>query len=104
MTTETTPDLGAEIAAAKGLPDEAADLVTGSTREEMEANADRLVALIAPPPAPTGSADGGPRGTTAPSLGQLGRADLQRMSPAEIVAARKAGRLDDLQEGRAGFR
>lgn len=45
-------------------------------------------------PAPVGSGDGGPQGTPAP--GQLTRDDLKTMSPEEVVAARKAGRLNDL--------
>lgn len=46
-----------------------------------------------------GSADGGARKETRPS--QLGRADLARMSPQEIEAARLAGRLDDLMSGKS---
>lgn len=45
-----------------------------------------------------GSADGGARKETRPS--QLSRADLARMSPQEIEAARVAGRLDDLMSGK----
>lgn len=36
-----------EIAAQKGVPSEAVELLTGSTREELEAAADKLLTLIA---------------------------------------------------------
>lgn len=50
---------------------------------------------------PTGSADGGPQGDPPNPVKQLTRADLDGMTPAEIVAARKAGQLDDLKAGRS---
>ena len=59
------------VAAAKGIPAEAADLLVGATEDEMNATADRLLAVMksATPP-PAGSADGGPRGPapTDPTL------------------------------------
>lgn len=36
-----------EVASSKGIPSEAVDLLTGNTREELEAAADKLLALIA---------------------------------------------------------
>ena len=36
-----------EVATDKGIPSEAVTLLTGSTREELEANADTLMAIIA---------------------------------------------------------
>lgn len=36
-----------EVAAAKGVPAEAVDLLNGTTKEELEASADKLLALIA---------------------------------------------------------
>lgn len=47
-----------------------------------------------PPPKPTGSADGGARGATAPS--QIGRDDLKSMTPDQIAQAKADGRLNDL--------
>lgn len=93
--------LRTKVAAEKGIPATEADLLTGSTRAEMEAVADRLAGLLKPgtPPAPTGSADGGPQGDPPSPVKQLTRADLKGMSAAEIVAARKAGQLDDLTSG-----
>lgn len=90
-----------EVAAEKGIPATEADLLIGATRAEMEAVADRLAGLIKPgtPPAPTGSADGGPQGKPASTVTQLTRADLKGMTAAEIVAARKAGQLVDLMSG-----
>jgi hypothetical protein len=43
---------------------------------------------------PTPSADQGARGTKA--TGQLSREDLKTMTPAQIVEARKEGKLDNL--------
>jgi hypothetical protein len=36
-----------EVASQKGVPNEAIELLTGSTREELEASADKLLSLIA---------------------------------------------------------
>jgi hypothetical protein len=36
-----------EVATAKGIPNEALDLLTGSSREELESAADKLLSLIA---------------------------------------------------------
>jgi hypothetical protein len=84
------------VATSKGLPPELAARLVGDTVEAMAEDADRLLALMTPaaPPAPTGSADGGPQGT--PKSGQLTRADLQNMTPEQIVEAKAAGRLDAL--------
>ena len=84
------------VATSKGLPPELAARLVGATPEEMAEDADRLLALMAPaaPPAPTGSADGGPQGTPTP--GQLTQADLKNMSPEQIVEAQAAGRLNAL--------
>jgi hypothetical protein len=41
-------------------------------------------------------------GPQAASSGQLSRADLQKMSPAEIMQARKDGKLDALMRGQIG--
>jgi hypothetical protein len=87
-----------QVAIDKGVPLSDADLLTGSTREEMEKVAERLAGLIKPgdPPKPAGSADGGPQGDPPSPVKQLTRADLKGMTATEIVAARKAGQLNDL--------
>jgi len=75
---------------------EVADLITGSTEEEMTAAAERLLSVMKPatPPTPTGSADGGPQG--APKVGQLSRDALKTMTPEQILEAKAAGQLDDV--------
>ena len=54
-----------EVAAEKQVPAEALELLTGSTREELEAKADKLLALVQKPE-PTPDFDGGAR-ETAPA-------------------------------------
>lgn len=85
-----------KVASAKGIPAELADRLIGSDIDEMNEDADRLLAVMKPttPPAPTGTADQGPQGPAA--TGQLTKADLSRMTPDEIVAAKAAGRLNAL--------
>ena len=86
--------LRAEIAQSKGVP---ADLLSGSTEEEMSASADRLLAFRGQHPAPEygRSADASP---TKPK--QLTRADMSRMTTEQIVKADEAGLFDDLKAGR----
>lgn len=87
----------AEVAAAKGVP---AGALQGATREEAEAAADALLAWRKPdapkePQAPSDSGAGG-RGEPIGSPKQLTRDDIKSMSPGDIVAARKDGRMDEL--------
>ena len=49
-----------EVAAEKQVPAEAWDLLTGNTREELEAKADKLLTLVQKPE-PTPEFDGGAR-------------------------------------------
>ncbi|MGV9364518.1 hypothetical protein [Amycolatopsis sp. NPDC003731] len=84
--------LKAEVAAEKNLP---ANLLNGTTREELETHADELIRFRGP--AGTNDFGAGKTGTKDISdgkSGQLTRDDLKKMSPAEIVEAKKAGRLD----------
>ena len=87
--------LRAKVAAAKGVD---ADLLAGSTQEELEESADRLLAWRGDktPKAPP-SSDAGDRGTQIKGASQLTREDLRSMSPAEIVKAHKDGRLNTLK-------
>ena len=86
--------LKAQVAAEKGVP---ADLLAGSTEEELLASADRLLAFRGPSqPAEYGRATDAP--STKPK--QLTKADLARMSPEQIVEAEAAGLFDDLKAGR----
>lgn len=87
----------AEVAQAKGVP---ADLLTGTTEDELNAAADRLLAFRGPQQ--QAAVDYGrttAQSPTAPK--QLTKADLKNMSPQEIVAADKAGLLADVKAGRA---
>ena len=87
--------LRAKVAAAKGVD---ADLLAGSTQEELEESADKLLAWHGDktPKAPP-SSDAGDRGTQIKGASQLTREDLRSMSPAEIVKAHKDGRLNTLK-------
>lgn len=83
------------VATAKGLPAELAARLQGGTEAEMQEDADQLLkALGTAGKASQGSADGGPQGTPQP--GQLSRADLQKMTPEQIVEAKAKGQLSHL--------
>lgn len=97
-----------EVAAAKGLDLHLAARLTGGTREELETDADALMALIPTsatpptPPAQVGPTVPDPGKTPSASIGgQWTKADLKGKKPEEIEAARVAGHLDDLLSGRA---
>ena len=90
--------LRAQVAATKGVP---ADLLAGTTEDELNAAADRLLEFrgkSATPPAPDFGA--GDRGDAPSKPKQLTRADMARMTPDQIVAADDAGQFDDLKAGR----
>lgn len=86
-----------QVAAEKGIPNDALDLLVGSTREELESAADKLMSLIADQSKPKALKPDENQGKPAPtSLGQLTQADLKGMSDKQIMEARAAGRLDQL--------
>lgn len=85
-----------EIAAEKGITGEATKLLKGSTREELEAEAELLLSLIANQSKPSIMPDTNQGKPAAANIGQLTQADLETMSPSEIMAAKAAGRLDEL--------
>lgn len=93
-----TPDRGA-IARELGLPAGLADVLDGSTEADMRESAERLASALGrtrgPRPDPSQGAQQRPAG-----LGQLGHADLQGMTPQQIVAAQEAGQFNDLLSGR----
>lgn len=85
-----------EVAAQKGIPADALDLLNGSTRDELEVAADKLLSLIADQSKPKLRPDTN-QGQPAPSnVGQITRAELETMTPAEIMKAKAEGRLNDL--------
>lgn len=87
--------LRAEVAADKGVP---ADLLSGSTQEELEASADKLLAFRGKAASPDFGA--GARGGDAGKVKQMTQSELDQLSAAgdhaAIVTARKEGRLDSL--------
>lgn len=91
--------LRARVAAAKGVD---ADLLTGSTEEEVAACADRLLSwrdsttTTKPVPPSTSSSDAGARGDDVQGPSQLSREDLKGMTPEEINKARREGRLNKI--------
>lgn len=69
----------AEVANVKGVP---AELISGTTREEMEASADRLIAFkgtsLTPRPDPSQGAKGNPiSGSTGDKFAQFFQSELQ---------------------------
>lgn len=86
--------LKAQVAADKGVP---AELLSGTSEDELVASAERLLAFRGQQAAPEygRSADASP---TKPK--QLTRADMSRMTPDQVVEADEAGLFDDLKAGR----
>lgn len=86
-----------KIAAEKGISGDATKLLKGSTLEELESEAELLLALIANQSKPKSPQPDPTQGKPAPSsVGQLTREDLKGMSQREIMEAKAAGRLDSL--------
>ena len=90
----TARALRAEVAAAKGIP---ANLLSGSTQEELEASADALIAFKGTQPKPDmGGGDRG--GDVTGANAQMTEADVKKLYAekkyGEIEAARVAGRLN----------
>lgn len=86
-----------EVASQKGIPAEALDLLHGSTREELEVAADKLLSLIADQSKPKSPIPDANQGKPAPAnVGQIDAATLNTMSPTEIMRAKAEGRLDSL--------
>lgn len=84
----------AKVAAATGVD---ADLLSGSSEEELRASAERLLAWRgAQVPKGAPAADAGVRGDEIRAARQLTREDLQKMSPAEIIKARQDGQLNNI--------
>lgn len=84
----------AQVAAAKGVD---VDLLSGSTLEELEASADRLLAWRgAQIPKGAPASDAGHRGEEIRSSKQLTREDLKTMSAEQINQARRTGQLNDV--------
>lgn len=84
----------AKVAASTGVD---ADLLSGSSEEELRASAERLIAWRgAQVSKGAPSSDAGIRGEQIRAVKQLTREDLKKMSPSEILKARKEGQLNDI--------
>jgi hypothetical protein len=87
-----------QIASAKGITGDATKLLRGSTQEELEAEADVILALIATANAPKTPlpdvSQGKAASQTAGAITDV--AQLDRMTPQEIMKAKADGRLDQL--------
>ena len=83
-----------KVAAATGVD---ADLLSGSSEEELRASAERLLAWRgAQVPKGAPATDAGVRGDEIRAARQLTREDLKKMSPAEIIKARQNGQLNNI--------
>jgi hypothetical protein len=86
-----------EVAAEKGIPAEAIDLLNGSTKEDLEAAAEKLLSLIADQSKPKTPRPDELQGKPANgNAGQLTQADLKSMTAAQIMEAKANGRLNDV--------
>ena len=84
--------LRAKVAAATGVD---ADLLSGSSEEELRASAERLLAWRgAQVPKGAPASDAGHRGDEIRSSKQLTREDLKTMSAEQINEARRSGQLN----------
>lgn len=84
----------AKVAASTGVD---ADLLSGSSEEELRASAERLLAWRgAQVPKGAPATDAGVRGEEIRAAKQLTRDDIKKMSPSEIIKARKDGQLNNI--------
>lgn len=91
---DAAAELAAQVAKDKGVPVSA---LRGSTKEELEAHADELLALIPERPKVATDASGGDRGEDIDGPKQITSVEeLKTMTPEQINAARAAGQLDQL--------
>lgn len=89
--------LRSDVSRAKGVP---AELLSGTTEDELNAAADRLLAFRGeapkPPVAPRGDWQGKVGEPIGNNVAQLSREDVKGMTPDAIVKAKAEGRLNDL--------
>lgn len=93
-------NLRLDVALELGLPRDVARRLVGSSREELMADAESLVALLTPKAAPrsTRPVESLQTGSGKAGMGptQLSRDDLRGMSPEAITKAKAEGRLNTL--------
>lgn len=96
------PDVALKLLGFNEVPvDQAGDIdseAISKAIDQLTQERPYLAATNGAKPSP-GSADGGPRGSGAPT--QLTRDDLKSMSPREITKAKAEGRLADVLSGKA---
>jgi ATP/maltotriose-dependent transcriptional regulator MalT len=87
-----------EVAAEKGISGDATRLLKGNTRDELEAEAELLLSLLANQSKPKTPLPDENQGKPAPAqVGQITDRDaLKNMSPADIMKAKAEGRLDSI--------
>jgi hypothetical protein len=83
------------IAREHDLPAELADRLRGATADELTEDA-KTLQKIAKAAKPGGEVDQGVKGGGQSAPSQLSAADLQKMTPAQIVKAQADGRCNDL--------
>ena len=89
--------LRSSTAARYGVPE---DLLTGSTADDLDAAAQKLLSFRGTPPATPPAEGQGKQGSpVTEGVKQLTREDLKSMSPEAIVKAREEGRLESLMTG-----
>lgn len=85
-----------EIASTRGLTGDAIKLLKGTTQEELEAEAEILLSLIADQSKPKSPIPDQNQGKPADAtVGQLSKEQLSGMSAQQIMEAKAAGRLND---------
>lgn len=84
------------VASEKNIPSKALKLLTGSTREELEASADEILSIISESAQPNKPQPNPEQGKPAGTSGQITKDELKTMSAAEIMKAKADGRLDDV--------
>lgn len=85
LTKERLQNLRMQVATEKGIPTTLVGRLQGSTREELEADADQLAAYIKPAP--------GPGAQPPPKGGQAATFDLSNKTPEEIRKAMAEGKI-----------
>jgi hypothetical protein len=94
----TAKALRLQVATEVGIPAELHEFLTGSDEESLRAQATKLAEIAATANGPRAPKPDPTQGAKPSSAGvsQLTQADAERMTPAEIVAAKAAGRFNDL--------
>lgn len=85
-----------QVAAEKGITGDAVKLLKASNREELEAEAELLVSLMATSKTNQPQPDASQGRPLSANAGQISREQLTQMTPQEIMKAKADGRLTEL--------